>query len=315
MTSRAIPGKSVIMADNLSGESFEIGVFDCAIRSRENRMRPVLSALDGRGAALMGSYAALEDEFVTLDEIGYLETQSENYCRAILNLMDRRRVAAVVRRQNLPFLTALCARSDVFLLDLDDPFGQIGCVIMASGMGVRFGANKLMADFGGRPMLAWAIDATARIFCGRVVVTRHEAVQRLCDDFGVSCVLHDCPHASDTVRIGLETLLAAGGDLQGCLFCPGDQPLLTRDTVAALALCAKNDPDSIWRPAYEGTPGSPVFFPKGCFESLRNLPQGSGGSAVIRRHSDLVRLLPIVNRWELEDADTPEALDILAQKI
>lgn len=29
----------------------------------------------------------------------------------------------------------------------------IGCVIMASGLARRFGSNKLLADFGGRPLL------------------------------------------------------------------------------------------------------------------------------------------------------------------
>ena len=35
----------------------------------------------------------------------------------------------------------------------------IGCVIMASGLARRFGSNKLLADFGGRPMLCRALDA------------------------------------------------------------------------------------------------------------------------------------------------------------
>ena len=32
-------------------------------------------------------------------------------------------------------------------------FPKIGCVIMASGLGKRFGGNKLMADFQGKPLL------------------------------------------------------------------------------------------------------------------------------------------------------------------
>ena len=30
----------------------------------------------------------------------------------------------------------------------------LGCVIMASGTGQRFGGNKLLADFGGRPLIS-----------------------------------------------------------------------------------------------------------------------------------------------------------------
>ena len=35
----------------------------------------------------------------------------------------------------------------------------VGCVIMASGRAVRFGSNKLLADFGGAPLIAQALDA------------------------------------------------------------------------------------------------------------------------------------------------------------
>ena len=37
----------------------------------------------------------------------------------------------------------------------------VGCVIMASGLSRRFGANKLLADFCGQPMLCRAFAATA----------------------------------------------------------------------------------------------------------------------------------------------------------
>lgn len=35
----------------------------------------------------------------------------------------------------------------------------VGCVIMASGRAVRFGSNKLLADFGGAPLIVRALDA------------------------------------------------------------------------------------------------------------------------------------------------------------
>ena len=38
----------------------------------------------------------------------------------------------------------------------------VGCVIMASGRAVRFGSNKLLADFGGAPLIARALDVTGR---------------------------------------------------------------------------------------------------------------------------------------------------------
>ena len=186
-------------------------------------------------------------------------------------------------------------------------FPKLGCVIMASGLGRRFGSNKLMADFYGQPMIQRALDATDGLFAKRVVVTRHEQVAALCREQHVEVVLHDYPGRNDTVRLGLEAL----GDLDACMFLPGDQPLLRRETVAKLLESRKENPDSIIRPAYEDTEGSPVLFPSWAFAELRTLPEGKGGGVVIRNHPCAVHRVSISDPFELADADTPETLELL----
>ena len=181
---------------------------------------------------------------------------------------------------------------------------SIGCVIMASGMGRRFGGNKLMADVGGKPMIARVLESTDGLFDRRIVVTRHEDVAASCRAQGAEVLLHDLPFRSDTVRLGLEAV----GNTDGCMFCPADQPLLCRETVRALIRSFIREPDAIWRPAYNGEPGSPVLFPQWAFGGLLTLPEGKGGGHVARQHPDRVRLLPIQNPHELMDADTPEDL-------
>ena len=188
-------------------------------------------------------------------------------------------------------------------------FQKTGCVIMASGLGKRFGGNKLMADFHGMPLIQRALDATEGLFTHRVVVTRHESVAELCREMNVEVVLHDLPHRSDTVRLGLEAL----GDIDCCMFLPGDQPLLRRETVALLLENRKAYPNSILRLAYEDTEGSPVLFPSWAFPELRSLPEGKGGGFVIKNHPhDILRVFT-ANPFELADADTPEALELLKQ--
>ena len=186
-------------------------------------------------------------------------------------------------------------------------FPRIGCVIMASGMSKRFGANKLMEDFHGRPMIQRALDATEGLFARRVVVTRHESVASLCREQGVEVVVHDLPHRSDTVRLGLEAL----GDLDACMFLPGDQPLLRRETVAMLLQSWKEEPECIVRPVYEDSEGSPVLFPAWAFPELKNLPEGKGGGVVIKKHPQALRRVSVANHFELADADTPETLELL----
>ena len=111
----------------------------------------------------------------------------------------------------------------------------VGCVIMASGLSRRFGTNKLLADFCGHPLLCRAFAATATPgIAARIVVTRSAQVQALCKAQGMPVLLHALPGRNDTVRLGLSALLAQHPELTGCMFLPGDQPLLRRATVDLL---------------------------------------------------------------------------------
>lgn len=202
-----------------------------------------------------------------------------------------------------------CARANASLYR--DYFPKVGCVIMASGLGKRFGGNKLMADFGGEPMICRVLNATESIFDRRVVVTRHEDVAELCRERGVEVVLHDLPDRSDTVRLGLEAV----GDVDGCMFCPGDQPLLSRETVAKLVRSWEAERDYIWRPACGDVPGAPVLFPGRSFDALTHLPAERGGGYLLEKYPEQVRCMNIENAWELMDADTPETLQKLYEEM
>lgn len=192
----------------------------------------------------------------------------------------------------------------------ETPFGNIGCVIMASGLGKRFGSNKLLADFHGQPMIHRILDATGRIFAQRIVVTRSKEVEDICKERKIRTVLHDLPHRSDTVRLGLEAMPGIGR----CMFVPADQPLLRADTVAALALSSAKEPDTIWRPICEGVQGSPVVFPEWAFEELKHLPEGKGGSVVIKKYPERLRTVTVQDMCELKDVDSPNDLEELLKR-
>lgn len=186
-------------------------------------------------------------------------------------------------------------------------FPRFGCVIMASGLGRRFGGNKLLADFHGRPLVCRAMEVTEGLFSRRVLVTRHREVARLARERQIDTVLHDLPHRSDTVRLGLEAL----GDADACLFLPADQPLLQPQTLQLLLEAWKQDPDCIIRPVWEDTVGSPVLFPARFFPELKALPEGKGGGVLLDRYPDQVRCVSVPDPFQLADADTPEMLETL----
>ena len=112
-----------------------------------------------------------------------------------------------------------------------------GCIVMTSGVGARFGGNKLMAELCGAPLVGHVVRATDGLFSRRVVVTCHADVAALCETLGAQVILHDEPCRNDTVRLGMEAM-------DGCdsvTFVQGDQPLIRPASIAALLRAAERD--------------------------------------------------------------------------
>ena len=189
---------------------------------------------------------------------------------------------------------------------------NIGCVVMASGEGRRFGANKLVADFGGRPLVSHTITTAQNVFCSIVVVTRHKNVELLCKELGVDVVYHNLPYRSDTVKLGLDHF---GKNFDGYIFCQGDQPLLGKETLHNMINEFEKDKEKIIRLQYQDTPCSPVIFPRWAYDSLANLPQGKGGNVMVKNNADKVVCVDTPNIYETMDVDTKEDLQRLIEYI
>lgn len=300
----AVPQSAVFLKENITDETTQIGIYNPALDEHENKMQLIGDGFHSLGITALNNAIKSNSKWVSIDEIGFLEAKCTEYLDMISHVMEKKHLLAVVRKQNLPHLKNLCEHEDVFLVDLDDPFRNIGCVIMASGLGKRFGKNKLVAEFHGKPLISYILDATSDIFQKRIVVTRHKSVANLCKERNIDFILHTMPYRNDTVRLGLEKLL----NTEHCMFCTSDQPLLKQETIAALALSAANAPSKIIRPICEDIIGSPVVFPKITYDELLQLPEGKGGGYVIKQHPDYVQYLPIKDSNELKDIDTPEDL-------
>lgn len=188
-----------------------------------------------------------------------------------------------------------------------------GCVIMASGMGRRFGQNKLLAAFEGRPLITYILAITdSPVFSCRIVVTRHREIAELCQRHQIDFLLHQMPGQNDTIRLGLQSLLSRNPFLPGCCFCTGDQPLLTQRSLETLARTFLSQPDRICRCTFENRPGNPVIFPASLFPELTRLPNDTGGGYLIRQHQAQVLPVPVQHSWELDDIDCPEDLKRLS---
>jgi len=209
-----------------------------------------------------------------------------------------------------------------------DDINSIGCVIMASGASRRFGGgrNKLLEELDGKPLILHTAAACSRAGLSPVIVTRSEVIRRLAEENGYDCVIHADPEKSATIRHGLEHLLQEtdirpGASFSGCLFIPGDQPLVRPESIrrmisafyadagekATLNCKEKDDPEAFdstrkhgideWkapgpeygsgsapvvRLSWMGISKSPVLFPRHLFPALMSLKGDQGGSAVLK---------------------------------
>lgn len=182
---------------------------------------------------------------------------------------------------------------------------NIGCVIMASGQGKRFGGNKLAASLCGRPVISYVLESAQKVFENVAVVTTHRDIQCLCADWGVEVILHDSVYRSDTVRLGVQKFAQS---CDGCIFCQADQPLISAETLQKLADVFTENRDKIVRLCYGGVPCSPTIFPKDTFGALCSLPQGKGGNVVVKDNPDRVMYVTAADIGETLDIDTKEDL-------
>lgn len=185
---------------------------------------------------------------------------------------------------------------------------KIGLVIMASGLGKRFGSNKLIENLNNKPLVQWIIDTTEDLFDRRVVVTRSKEVKSLCDSLNVECIFHELPNRNDTIRLGLSSLM---DEVDYCFFTPSDQPLIKRESISKMITEAKAADGMIFRTCFGDKVGSPVGFHKCFFEELLNLPEGKGGNVVVKNNPLVTQKIAVEDEYELWDIDTVSDLEAI----
>ena len=192
--------------------------------------------------AIMKYLMTSADSVFVIDELGYLESSCGEFQEHIRTLLDNSRVLAVIRKQSTEFLDSIKSRADVLLIDIDNTFSSISCIIMASGMSKRFGTNKLLAPFNNNTLFENAINISRFVSFGKTLaVTRHEELVHICEREHIHCIKHNMPYRNDMVHLGVSHILKETHRhksccTQGILFLPSDQPLITKTSLQLLCL-------------------------------------------------------------------------------
>lgn len=189
---------------------------------------------------------------------------------------------------------------------------KFGVVLLAAGKSTRFGTNKLLAGFCGRPMVCYSLEAAMSLKAEQTaVVTGCDEVARLAEDYGFEVIVNDAPQLgqSHSIRLGV----CAMQDMDAVLLMVCDQPRLTGASLERLVqqfACSGKCVACL----RDGTHmGNPAVFARQCFDELLALQGDRGAKGVLRAHQDDLLVVDTVGPDELADADTPDMLAALCK--
>lgn len=180
---------------------------------------------------------------------------------------------------------------------------------MAAGLSSRFGGNKLLAPLGGKPLIAWTIQAALASRLSRVaIVLGHErdAVRTAIADLMAEDRIVDV--VNEDYRDGQSRSVVAGlnavrGNCSGAMFLVGDQPLLTADIIDALIAAHARTGTGICHPSANGVRRNPVIFAERFFPDILALIGDNGARALIDAHPEAVTAVEFADDAPFRDID------------
>jgi molybdenum cofactor cytidylyltransferase len=190
----------------------------------------------------------------------------------------------------------------------------IAAIVLAAGRGARFdeqGANKLLADFGGAPLIRRAVEAALGSRATKTIVVTgwdHARIAAALGDLPVTFA-HNARHRSGMAS-SLQTGLAEAREADGVIVLLGDMPTIESRILDRLIETFETTGASAVIPVREGRRGNPVLLGCAIFPRLAEL-RGDEGARRLLRELDHVVELAIGETMILADVDTKRDLELL----
>lgn len=191
----------------------------------------------------------------------------------------------------------------------------VAAVVLAAGLARRFGAQKLLAPFGGSTVIRAVVDTLRGSAVEQLVVVvgpGAEAIRVAIGGHPVTWAENSTPERgmSSSITAGLAALAPNVG---AALVVLGDQPTLSAPVVDRLVAAWRTGAGPIVAPRYRGLRGNPVLFDRALFALLGALEGDRGARDVIAADPGLVSLVDVAEPPPL-DLDTPADYDELLRR-
>lgn len=190
---------------------------------------------------------------------------------------------------------------------------MIVSIVLAAGTSTRFGLNKLLYSFDGKPIVRRSVEEVLNSSVDRVVVVTgymRELVEKSIADLDVEIVYNPnySSGMSSSVRAGVNYVLEKHGGASAIVFTPSDCAWISARTYDQIVEYFRER--TIVRPAilvasYHGVRGHPVLFSGELLEDLRGVSEESLGlKGVIDRYKHFVRVVETLDPGVVLDLDT-----------
>jgi CTP:molybdopterin cytidylyltransferase MocA len=193
---------------------------------------------------------------------------------------------------------------------VSEPFAAI---VLAAGLGTRFGGAKMLATLADRPILQHVLDALAMVDPAVTIVVLGadaEQVDAALEWRSERRIVNPEPERglSSSLKLGVAAAAAAAAELgiEAILICLGDQPRLRPDVVRALLGTETDRP--IVAPRYDQDGSrNPVLLHRPAWPVAMKATGDAGLGAFIKSRPELVLEIPFTGGNP--DVDRPGDLE------
>lgn len=190
----------------------------------------------------------------------------------------------------------------------------VNLIFLAAGYAKRFGSNKLLTEFQGKPLFEHGLNELIRLqkcYDGRMsllVVTAYPKIINYCKKYGISSVFH-CGEQNDGIASSIKAGICALKKTEQTaydMFIQADLPYLNAGLLSEFLRNFFRQERSIGTMALENVWKSPNIFAAGYREELMRLTGEEGGKVVMKRHREEVFAYPVSEKLFFADIDTEE---------
>lgn len=185
-------------------------------------------------------------------------------------------------------------------------------ILLAAGAGSRFGGDKLLADFQGRPLLEAALDCARRAPIARLILVTppsgqiREAAERYVrrqsdgPRLEIVCAHDHTEGMGASLRTGVQALSQG---LAGAFVFLGDMPLVPPTILPLLAQAVSGGARAAC-PVHQGRRGHPVVFEADLFPLLARSSGDAGARALLAELGSDLAMVACDHQGVLIDIDT-----------